>query len=77
MKLQYIPVPVPVWSPPDAGPWTLQWTRSDGSTFRGDDHEPCQVWDLYADADYWRALAEQNDPEGCRVDVVPAAKTDR
>ena len=48
-------IPVPVWSPPHAGPWAIRSTRPTGEVY----------------ISKWTDLANANCREGCTYDVVP------
>jgi hypothetical protein len=71
MKLEFIPVPV--WSPPETGPWTLRENWPNGrqaTTYPGC---PSLLFDDRAEAQEWADLANRiGNRDGVVYDVVPA-----
>lgn len=74
MKLEYIPVPV--WSPPGAGPWTIRETWPDGRQATYQDYKSL-IWDDRTDAQQWADWANRQlttITHGVVYDVVPATR---
>ncbi len=63
MKLEYISVPL--WSPPEIGPWRIRWTRPNGESGLG-----VISYTYREDADRDSARCSKVCREGCTYDVL-------